>query len=307
MAGLVTLTVNPTMDTTAQAESVQPDRKIRCTEAQRDPGGGGLNVARAITALGGEATAVWTKGGLFGSAIGPLLDDEGVAHVAVEIRGETRQSLAVIESGSGRHYRFSLPGPELDEVELDRIVSTVRRQGPSLLVLSGGLPPGVDPAFYARVIEEVASQGARVIIDSHGEALRAALDGGGVFLVKPNYREVLQATGEDPDAEDPDVVAAAHRLVADTDTSAVLVSLGAAGAVLVTGEQVERIGAPTVPIRSRIGAGDSMVGGLAWRLHENDDLRRAARYGVAAGTAAVMTPGTELCRREDTERLFASM
>ncbi len=171
-----------------------------------------------------------------------------------------------------------------------------------MLVLSGGLPEGVPDDFYAR-LAAVAGPGARVVLDTHGPALEAALDGGDVEVVKPNFRELARAVGADPDSDDFDVGEAARGLVGSDRAAAVLVSLGAAGAMLVTGAGGRRLSAPTVAIRSRIGAGDSMVGGLVHRLAAGDDLPAAARFAVAAGTAAVMTPGTRLCRAPDVERL----
>jgi 6-phosphofructokinase 2 len=311
-APVTTVTVNPALDITAHARRVEADRKIRCTATRRHPGGGGINVARAVRLLGGEGCAVWTRGGLFGAGVGELLGETGIDHRPVDIEGSTRLSYAVIEDGTSRHFRFSGPGPAIDPSELDDVATAVEAATRDLLVISGGLPPGVPAAFYARLTSIAADAGARVIVDTHDEPLHAALGTGRVYVVKPNFRELFQAAGaeapgDETDASEPDVVEIARGIVSDTGTGAVLVSLGAAGALLVTAERDLRIPAPTVPIRSKIGAGDSMVGGMAFRLAAGDDLEEAARYSVAAGTAAVMTPGTELCQREDTERLFAEM
>ena len=302
MQRLATVTPDSTLDTTAVAERVEANRKIRCTEAQHHPGGGGINVARAVHQLGGEATAVWTAGGLFGEWVARLLDEEGVPNVPVDVDGDTRQSFAVIEQGSRRHFRFSTPGPHLSEGELDRIVDAVRDLDPGILVLGGGLPPGTPSDFYARLAAVGAGLGARVIVDSHGEPLRQAVAAGDVFLIKPNHAELLDAAGVPRGTDDVDIEDLARELAADTDTN-VLVSLGPGGAMLVTPEEVRDYGAPAVPIRSRIGAGDSMVAGTALRLAQGSDLPDAARYGLAAGAAAVMTPGTELCRADDVAAL----
>ncbi len=307
MSGMVTITANPSLDTTAVADRVEPDRKIRCRDADRDPGGGGLNVARAVQILGGAATAVWARGRVFGAIVGDALDAAGLDHVPVDVAGETRQCFAVIERDSDRHFRFSMPGPALRRDELEALAAAVVERSPDLVVISGGLPPDVPPGFYADLARAAAGEGARVVVDTHGEPLQQVLATGCVFLVKPNYRELYAAIGVVTDGSEPEVGEAARRLVGDADLTAVLVSLGAGGAVLVTRDGEERITAPTVPIRSRIGAGDSMVGGLSWRLTCGDELSRAARYGVAAGAAATMTPGTELCRADDVTRLFAVM
>jgi len=306
MPGVLTVTINPSLDTTARAERIEPDRKIRCSAVRHDPGGGGINVARAIHRLGGTATALWAVGGIFGRHLAKLLTDQEVDHDPVEIEGQTRQSFAVIEGDGGRHFRFSTPGPDLRADELDRILARAEQWAPELAVISGGLPPSVPADFYVRLSRSLASYGARVVVDTHGDPLQASLAEGAVFLAKPNYRELLTAAGL-ADQDRPDIAGAARRLIEEGAASAILVSLGTAGAVLVDGEGEDRIPAPTVPIRSRIGAGDSMVGGLVWRLACGDDLPTAARYAVAAGSAAVMSPGTELCRRDDVERLYTEI
>lgn len=307
MSATVTVTLNPTFDTTATAERVETDRKIYCDEATQDPGGGGINVARAIAEFGGSSVAVWLRGGMFGDALDQMLKQSGIDHTPVEIDGENRQSFAVVEQGSDRHFRFSTPGPTVTDEALDALIDVVGEQDPEILVLSGGLPDGVPDDFYARLVSSTASNGTTVVLDTHGAPLRAALDGGGIDIVKPNYRELAEVVGVDLETEDPDVVEAARSLIGEDQASTVIVSLGAAGAVLVTADDARRLSAPTVTIRSRIGAGDSMVAGLVHELARGEDMSEATRFAVAAGAAAVMTPGTRLCRATDVERLLGDV
>jgi 6-phosphofructokinase 2 len=307
MSATVTITINPALDTTATAPRVTPDRKIRCRDATQHPGGGGINVARAIHELGGDAVALWTQGGWFGAAAARLLDDEAIDHVPIEIAGTTRQSFAVIETDTEHHFRFSTPGPRLTDDEIRQILATVQAHPTDHLVISGGLPRATDPDLYRRLVCAGRDQGARVLVDTHDEPLRAALEAGGVFLVKPNYRELATASGHDERDPEFDVTEAARSIVSDGRAEAVVVSLGKSGALLVTADTTREIAAPTVPINSRIGAGDSMLAGIVHRLAATGDLVESVRFGIAAGTAAVMTPGTELCRRDDVERLFRDM
>ena len=303
---VVTFTANPSLDTTATAERVDPDTKIRCTEARHDPGGGGINVARALTELGTEAAAVWVKGSLYGDLIGRMLDARGVEHHPVDADGDNRQSFAVIERDSERHFRFSTPGPGYGGEEVERMASEVRRLRPDVLVLSGGIPDGAPVDTLRRLASPDVAGEATVVLDTHGPPLLAALEGGDVDVVKPNYRELREAAGQAAD-EEFDVAAAARKLMGDRGAGSVLVSLGAGGALLVSDGDERRLSAPTVPIRSRIGAGDSMTAGLVSRLVRGDEVAEAARFAVAAGTAAVMTPGTELCRAEDVKRLVEAV
>ncbi|MDH4066296.1 MAG: PfkB family carbohydrate kinase, partial [Acidobacteriota bacterium] len=252
--------------------------------------------------------AVWSKGGTTGALLHELLDGDRVPHHPVPMTGPVRESFAVLERSTGRQFRFGTPGPTLPA---DGLVSMVDALGqleppPAFVVGSGSLPPGVDDRFYADLAEAVTSRGARFILDTHGAPLSLALRTGRVYLIKPNLRELGALVGRALQ-DDADIAAAARAIVDEHGCEIVMASLGAGGAVVVTADSVDRIVAPTVPVRSRIGAGDSTVAGLALALARGASIRRAARFGVAAGAAAVMTPGTELCRREDVERLFASM
>lgn len=308
MAAIITVTPNPVIDVSTFVDRVEPERKLRCDEPQREPGGGGLNVARAITRLGDDALALWLKGGTTGQLLHKLIDAEGVPHRAIPCDGLTRESFAVVERASGRQFRFGMPGPTLPADGLAPFVDALKRTEPfpALIVGSGSLPPGADKTFYGDLAETAVAAGARFILDSHGAALRLALDTRRVYLIKPNLRELGNLVDREL-RDDAEIAAAAAALVSAGSCQVVVVSLGAAGALVVTRDGADRIISPTVPVRSRIGAGDSMIAGIASALIRGEPLARAARFGVAAGAAAVMTPGTELCRRENVYRLFSAM
>ncbi|NPV07377.1 MAG: 1-phosphofructokinase family hexose kinase [Anaerolineae bacterium] len=304
MAAVVTLTINPTVDKSTSVTAVVPERKLRCTQPRSEPGGGGINVSRAILRLGGESVAVYARGGRTGAALEELLGREGVTQQPVAIEDETRENLIVLEESSGQQYRFGMPGPHLKPDEVRRCLAVVEEwePAPDYLVASGSLPPGAPVDLYARLAQAAQRRGVRMVLDTSGEALREAAQSH-VFLLKPNVAELSQLAGC-PFEEECDLEREARRLVDRGVAEVVVVSLGAAGAILVTGDDASRLRAPTVPIRSKIGAGDSMVAGIIYSLARGMSLRHSVMYGVAAGSAAVMTPGTELCRREDTERLY---
>lgn len=304
MPSIVTLTVNPAVDKNTQVERVTADDKLRCERPRREPGGGGLNVARALQRLGGSATAVYVHGGPTGRILEQLLDDEEIPQQPFAIDGWTRENLHVTETSTERQYRFGMPGPKLREPEWLELLETLGAMdpAPAYLVASGSLPPGVPADFYGRVARIAADRGTRLIVDTSGEALREAVEAG-VYLIKPNLRELQQLAGRSLDSEFQQEEAA--RAVIDAGRcEAVVVSRGAGGAMLVTDAGGVHLRTPTVPIRSKVGAGDSMVAGLTLGLARGWALPDAVRYGIAAGAAAVMTPGTELCRRDDTERLY---
>lgn len=305
MATIVTLTMNPALDTSTAVDRVVPEHKLRCGPLRFAPGGGGINVARAIRQLGGTAKPIYTCGGPFGRMLQQLLDAEGLEHQPVTIAGQTRASFTAGEEASDQQYRFTMPGPQIQATEWQHCLEILSSLDPrpDYLVAGGSLPPGVPDDFYAQVAQITAETGTRLIVDTSGEALHSAVyRGPGIYAIKPNLRE-LRTLARDELADERQQEKLARSLIEQGRSEVVMLSLGAAGGLLVTAEGSERLRAPTVPIRSKIGAGDSTVAGFTLGLARDMALRDAVRFGVAAGAAAVMTPGTALCRREDTERL----
>lgn len=304
---IVTLTLNPSVDVNADVEQVVPNRKLRCGQATYEAGGGGINVARAIQRLGGSALAMFTSGGISGQRIESLLEAEGVAVQPLRISGETRETLNVTESSSDNQFRFVMEGPTLEESDWEGLLAAVRAldPAPEFLIASGSLPPGVPADFYGRLSAIAAKTGSKLIVDTSGAALQHAA-GEGTFLLKPNLNEVRELAGGKP-FSDVFLEGMARSLVAAKRAKVVAVSMGAAGSLVVWEGGATRVVAPTVPVVSRVGAGDSMVAGTVVALTRGMPIEEAVRYGVAAGTAAVMTPGTELCRRDDTDRLYEQM
>lgn len=307
MKHIATLTLNPTIDRNTSVARVIPEAKLRCSEPRREPGGGGLNVSRAIERLGGSSVAIYTSGGPTGHMLRMLLDRSGIDHEAVSVSGWTRENIHVDETSTGLQYRFGMPGPTLVEGEWQRCLEAVAAldPAPDYLVASGSLPPGVPDDFYAELARRGGAAGVRVVVDTSGPALRHAVEAG-VYAIKPNMTE-LEVLSEVPLDREERQEEACRRLIERGRVEVVLASFGASGVLMVTADRSERIRAPVVPIKSKVGAGDSMVGGFVLALARGLDVGQAARFGVAAGTAAVMTPGTELCRREDAEALFAEM
>ena len=307
MKTIVTLTMNPAIDKSSSVEHVIAERKLYCKTPRFEPGGGGINVSRAIKKLGGESVAVYPSGGPTGEMLRYLFEQEGLDHRPIPHNGWTRENLVILEESTGQQYRFGMPGPHLSEGEWQQCLHELSAINSRLdfIVASGSLPPGVPEDFYARVVRIGKDIGAQVVVDTSGEALRLALSEG-VYLIKPNIREFRELIGAGM-AEESEIKNMAMDIVRSGQSKAVVISLGAAGTLMVSQEGYEHIQPPTVPIVSKVGAGDSTVAGIVLSLARGNALRDAVRFGVAAGAAAVMTPGTELCRREDTERLYDQM
>jgi 6-phosphofructokinase 2 len=304
---IVNMTMNPAIDKSSRVAQVVAERKLYCTPPHFEPGGGAVNVTRAIKKLGGESILLYPSGGLTGERFQALMDQAGLTHRPFPIEGVIRESLAILEESTGQQYRFGMPGPEVQKKEWGQFLRNLAaiEPSPDFLVASGSLPPGVPADFYAQAARAGKKTGTKTIIDASGEALEEALKEG-VYLIKPNVREFRELVGKDV-KEESQIKAEAQKIVTSGRCEVLVISLGAAGALLVSEGFSEHILPPTVPIISKVGAGDSMVAGIVLSLARDTPLRESVLFGVAAGTAAVMTPGTELCRREDTERLFESM
>jgi 6-phosphofructokinase 2 len=302
-AKIATLTLNPAIDKSCTVSKVRVDQKLRCSPPRREAGGGGINVSKALLALDRPARTLWSRGGPQGEHLESLLHEAGLEQRPIAISGFTRENLVVYEADSEDQYRFGMPGPAFEAADTERWIEAVRSltPPPEYLVISGSLPRGVDEDFYARLIE-VAPPSTRVLLDTSGEPLRRALQQG-VYAIKPNLRELAQIAGRDMESDD-DIEQAAAAIQQRGQVEVVFVSLGQSGAYVHAPQTRAHLRAPTVKVRNRVGAGDSMVAGLVLRLADGASPWEAARYGVAAGAAAVMRRRTGLCRREDVERLL---
>jgi 6-phosphofructokinase 2 len=300
---VVTLTMNPAVDLSTSTARVEPVRKLRCRSPRRDPGGGGVNVARVIHRFGVPTLALYPAGGLVGGRLGELLEGELVQAHAIPICGETREDFTVFDEHSGEQYRFFLPGPHLRSAEwlacLGALANLDAR--PEVICASGGLPPGVPDDFYARLAEIAANLGARFVLDTSGAPLRAALETR-VDLIKPNLRELRELSGAALDNDDA-LIATCRALIEHRRVGAVALTMGAEGAILVTAREAWRAAALPVRPVSSAGAGDSFLGAMVWAMVTGRSDLEAFRYGVAGGASAVSASGAELCHPKDVHRL----
>lgn len=304
MPDIVTLTINPAIDIFVNVERVEPTRKLRCSPPRRDPGGGGINVARAAHRLGSNVTAIYPTGGAIGKLLHKLVEREGIDSVVTPSHVETRENFTAYEETSGEQYRFVLPGAALHRAEWEAILDMLSAlpDPPRYVVASGSVPPGVPEDFFAQVVRRAKALGARTAIDTSGAALKAALEEG-VTLIKPNLVELMEFVAA-PLESDAERIAACRALAADGGAEIVALTLGDDGALLVTAHQAWRAQALPIEVASTVGAGDSFLGGLVASLAWGAGLEQAFRMAVAAGSAATLTPGNELCREEDVRRLF---
>jgi 6-phosphofructokinase 2 len=232
------------------------------------------------------------------------VDRENITSVIIEVAEETREDFTVTEEKSGQQYRFVLPGSPLSETEWSDCLNALAgiAKAPSIVVASGSLPPNVPVDFYARAARIAKNRGSKMVLDTAGPPLTAALKDG-VYLLKPSLRE-LQEFAHAPLSHPDAWLEAGRALVNSGYVEVVALTLGHRGALLVTAQTAFRARAPDVQFVSAVGAGDSFLGGMVWCLASGAGVVEAFRYGVAAGSAAVLNPGTELCHASDVARLY---
>lgn len=306
MKSIVTVTLNPAIDGSCETQQVRPTHKIRTTNERYDPGGGGINVARVVTRLGGDVHAYYLAGGATGTVLDNLLDRDQVHRTRIDIADHTRISHAVFERQTGLEYRFCPEGPLVTAAEWQACIEALCGVRCDYLVLSGSAPRGVPEDCYAQLAQIAAKQGASIVLDSSGAALERTLASGGIFLVKPSLGELEQLAGRplrSPEA----LVEAASTIVRSGQAEFVAVTLGYEGALLASATQTIRLPAVPVEVRSAVGAGDSFLGAMVFGLAKGLDMGEAFRLSIAAGAAAVLTPGTGLCDPEDVERLLRNV
>jgi len=307
MSNIITLTFNPALDVSTSVQDMLPDKKLKCSDPVVEPGGGGINVARAIKKLGGNALAVYLAGGDTGKKITELLTAESVDSLVVLMKSPSRQNLVILDRSSNGQYLLDMPGPPVSEEELRACMAAVD-QIPVIdyLVVSGSLPYGVHPRIFFEIAEIARRKQARLVVDTAGEALQEAVKAG-AYLIKPNLKELSHLAGGGGTLSEENAANAARLVLQSSACEVIIVSLGSKGALLVTNELCLKITPPEVTALSTVGAGDSLVGGLVLSLSQGKALAEAVKYGVACGTSATISPGTELCRKADADHFFAIM
>jgi 6-phosphofructokinase 2 len=243
MPSIITITFSPCIDKSTSIASLLPEKKLRCKPPKLEPGGGGINVARAIKKLGGDATAIFPSGGYTGKYFNHLMVEEKVPSLIIETANETRENIIVLDESSNDQYRFGMPGTELSEKEWKQCLEKAAQiNDAEFIIASGSLPPGVPPDIYAQLAKIARRTNAKFIVDTSGEALKQAADEG-VYLLKPNLGELctLACKKELQPGEVKDI---ATEIIKNGKCEVMVVSMGASGAMLVTRNMNEMIAPP---------------------------------------------------------------
>jgi 6-phosphofructokinase 2 len=300
---ILTLTINPALDVSTHISGMVPEKKLRCTAPDYFPGGGGVNVSRALNRLGLDNLAMFVSGGPAGELIAKLLKKENVTASPVEVETWTRENLTVLDDASGNQYRFTFPGLPLPAKDWEVVLKNMEKLSPfpEMVVMSGSFAPGFPLEFIGKVKAICDKYKAKLLIDTSGPYLQEAAKVG-VYLIKPNYNELCYMAGVKPD-QLLDVQVVARKVIEQGGCEVMVVSLGANGASLVTATEYVHIHAPKVPIKSTVGAGDSLLAGVAYALAKNLSWKEVLRWGVACGSATTMNEGTGLFQPEQVEQM----
>lgn len=305
-APILTVTLNPALDLSTAADEIRPDQKLRCDKPLVDPGGGGINVSRAIKIMGGSSTALVALGGATGTRIADMLKSDGLSVQRLTAPGETRQSLAVTDRLTGGQYRFVLPGPEWHKAhvsDMTAAISEAARAG-GWVIVSGSNPPGVPAGFEQMLTVRLKNSGAKLLVDTSGEALRVlAGSSTPVDVLRMDSHEAEELSGR-PLPLRADSAAFAAGLVRDGAAKSVIVARGADGSVIAGEDGAWHAEAARVSVVSAVGAGDSFVAGFVLAMARDWPVADALALGAAAASAAVMTPATDLCHAHDVDRFY---
>lgn len=303
---IVTVTLNPVLDHTLVVPKILFDDVLRTGETRFDWGGKGLNVSRALKALGVESTVTGFTGGVAGRVLETGLAALDIPADFIHIAGETRTNVVILEEQTGRHIKVNTPGPHVQAGELDALTHKISRQvSPgSTWVFCGSLPPGAPEDLYETLISLVQRKGGKAILDTNGAPLRAGCQAI-PFLVKPNLKEAEEVSGIAIRSE-----ASAARAVdffLKQGIRLVALSMGSDGLLLASREQAVRVRCPLVSAQNPTGAGDALLAGLIYALEQKLTLEEAARWGVAAGSAAAARPDVGFGAPEEVKALLARL
>tara|TARA_R110002050_G_scaffold286468_3_gene436958 strand:+ start:40424 stop:41362 length:939 start_codon:yes stop_codon:yes gene_type:complete len=301
---VITLTVNPVVDKNVSVNGISANTKLRCTSPTYDPGGGGINISRALKNLGGNSLCIYFAGGPNGTHLKQLLDDRDIDQIMIPIKGWTRDYLSVTDTTTNQKYRFGIPGPNVEKKEWEAILMALDKHlnENDYLVASGKLSSGMPDNFYTIVSDLAQKRKAKFIVDTSEKALIESVKSQ-LFMLKPSLGELSALCGI-KNISVLELENIAKKFLAEHDCQVLVTSLGAKGAFLATNNQMEYIAAPTVHEKNTIGAGDSMVAGMIMSLLDHKNLSDSVKYGVACGTSATMYEGTQLCNKQDADKLY---
>ena len=299
---IVTVTLNPAIDQTLVLDRFVAGDTLRVRASRFDPGGKGINVSRVVKELGGQTVAMGFAPGGLGRYIEQTLKSEGIECDFVHTKGETRTNITIVDETRHMQTILSDPGPETDEKFVEQLLGKLRKRlkANDWLVIAGSIPPPLAPKVYAEMIGLAREKWVHAVLDADGPALAAGI-AAKPEMVKGNRRELERLLSRHLDDEESTLKAA--RVLREMTIRTAVVTRGREGAIAECDEGSWRSLAPRVRAVSAVGSGDAFLAGVVLSLSHGGTMEEALRLGVAAGTAAVLTPGTELCHRREVDVL----
>lgn len=298
---IVSLSLNPAIDLTYEVDKLKHDQKSRSLTTHYDPGGTGINVGRALEILKANSYTCCVTAGKMGEFLGSMLKQELKNVYTLKIEGETRINTTILQQTPLRQYEINAAGPELTSKQLDEIINKfLTLCGRGIGILTGTLPPGIPDTTYMHINTELHKQGGRCIIDAPVAILKQALNSN-PFLIKPNQHELEALLGKKLTTIEE--IATQARLINQQGTSYICVSLGEKGAILTGPDNSYFCNAPAIKPHSTVGAGDSLVAGLAYAFSQNQKLERVLKLAVCCGAGTAKQPGTQLFNAAELDSL----
>ena len=299
---ITTICMNPCFDKTVEVDELKVGQVNRIRDARVDQGGKGINVAVVAERLGLDVQCIGIMGKDGSEELTALIEKENLKHSFLQIPGHVRTNTKIV-SGSGKGVtELNEPGPMVDAANLNSFFELAKEktQGSDMVVLTGSLPPGCPEGTYRDLLKIL--EGKKCILDTEGKELELAAKGACPYLIKPNLKEMETTLGIE--LRTMRTIRDAALLFIRLGVQHAVVSMGEMGAMYVSADKTLFAPALRVEIKSTVGAGDAMIGGMLLGYSKEKDMARAFRYGIAAGAASVMTAGTQLIVKEDFERLL---
>lgn len=299
---IITVTLNPAIDKTAQVDTMVCNGLNRLDHVLLDVGGKGINVSKAIQSLGGDSICSGFVAGENGKWIEKQLDELGLKYDFKEVPGNTRMNLKVLDKDMNL-TELNEVGISINEDDLEdfkkKLLASVKEN--DIVVLAGSAPMGVPKTIYKDLVSLLKEKGALVILDADGDFFTNGIEAG-PYLIKPNKYELCKYFNLSEEISDETLIENAKKLL-DKGIEYVVISLGSKGAIFMTKDNIARVPGLKIEAHSAVGAGDSMVGALAYSIEQKYEFTRLIKKAVATSAGAVMTKGTKAPSPDVIEKL----
>lgn len=288
---IFTITLNPAIDKRIILNNFKIDGVNRYNDEREDAGGKGINVSKMIHNLGGNSTALGIVAGASGHFIKDQLNKMGILHSFIEGEGNTRTNLKIVDPIYQTYTDINEEGRPVSLEILNKMeehLFNIANEG-DILILAGSVPNNVNKNIYGQWIKKAKERNIRVLLDAEGELLKNGIEAG-PYLIKPNIHELEGLLNKKIETEEEAIEYG--RMLLENDIEIVVISRGSEGCLLISKDKVLKVPGLVVNVKSTVGAGDSMVGALAYALESGSALKEAIALGVAASTATIQEEGT---------------